>query len=76
MSSKWGTALAISCWGIAGGLGLLNLVEMGLLLAEDEDFILFRGGKGTIVVQALIDLVWQAGIFTMAGLVFFSLRRA
>ena len=75
MSNKWGLALAISCWGIAGGLALFNLIEMALMLTGEDGYMSFRGGKGVIVVGELVDLVWQCGIFTVAGLAFFNLRR-
>ena len=75
MSNKWGITLAVTCWSIAGGLALFNLIDMGLRLAGSSDFISFYGGRGTIVVQTFINIIWQAGIFTVAGLGFFSVKR-
>ena len=75
MSNKWGVALAITCWAIAGALGLFNLIEMALMLTGEDGYMSFRGGKGVIVVGELVDLVWQSGLFSVAGFTFFKLRR-
>ena len=78
MQRKWSNILAYTCWGIAGALALLNIILMVVLLTADSrdfDFTDFQGGKAAIVFRSFVDIIWQSGIFGVAGAILFSLRR-
>ena len=63
MSSGWGLALAIGCWVIA------SLLAMGLLLSE------YSTDKGLAVVRTFLAILWQAGIFGIAGFVLLKTKQ-
>ena len=78
MSRKWGNILAYTSWGIAGALALFNLILLIVMLTAGDreyDYPRFQGGSATLVVRAFVDIIWQCGIFGVAGAIFFGTRR-
>ena len=80
MPRKWSNILAYTCWGIAGALALFNLILMIVMLtagdSRDFNYSDFQGGSAVIVFRSFVDIIWQSGIFGVAGAILFSLRRA